>query len=308
MNGEQLYEKIEAYLNGSLAAEELKSFEQELTKNPALSAEVNLHRQLQNELSKSNKRTLRDNLKVISANQKVSLEDEDVSNVIDKEAAPANRNWLWWLLGLALIGAAIFYFTKDTTSTIEPPLDEPMEEPANKEEFPNIIKPKDPVDTDKELQQANNNETPSTDIKEEKPLIASVDPKDFIPNALLETQIGSTVRGNTYAVNVDPTATADVIKLVGDVAQVRIKGSIEVDGDLDEKTSFMLMIYSNKKEDYMEDRSILNIPLNLQPLKDNTFPFQFNANMRITPGLYYYIIAEKEDDEPLHVGRFKVTP
>lgn len=66
--------------------------------------------------------------------------------------------------------------------------------------------------------------------------------------------------------------------------------------------------YTNKKEDYLDDRSILNVPINLQSLKDNAFPFQFNANLRITPGLYYYIIAEKNNDDPLYVGKFEAQP
>ena len=143
---------------------------------------------------------------------------------------------------------------------------------------------------------------------EEKPQIANIDPANFLPNPYLDNHIDKEVPDEAYSVKMDKSATAEKITLNGNVAKLRLKGSLKSDVALAEAASFVLMIYSNKQEDYLEDRSLLNVSINLQPLTDNAFPFQFNANLRITPGLYYYIIVEKSNDELLYVGRFEVTP
>ena len=57
MEKEQLYNIIEAYLDGTLSGEELTAFEQRLKSEPDLAEEVELHRKLQNELGNAQKKT-----------------------------------------------------------------------------------------------------------------------------------------------------------------------------------------------------------------------------------------------------------
>jgi len=309
MKGEQLYEKIEAYLNGDLSAADHKVFEDELANDAALQKEVELHRRLDNELSKPNKKLLRDNLKVISARQTIDLTKEAVPKNIET-SKPATFKWLPILLiALALLGGA-YFLTRSTVDKAEvkplPPQQE-LESPTQtpQEQTPPLEQPA-PTSNGRKLHQANNENIEKPELESEVPLIASVDPADFENNPYLDNQIGNTVRGESYNVVMDESATAEKIRLTDGVAQLRLKGALKSDGELAKEASFVLMIYTNKKEDYLEDRAILNVPINLQPLNNDAFPFQFNANLRITPGLYYYLIAEKDNDEPLHVGKFEV--
>ncbi len=104
----------------------------------------------------------------------------------------------------------------------------------------------------------------------------------------------------------DEKSSPQAIQIMNDVATLHLKGSLQPDTELPEETSFVLRIYSNKKEDYSIERSILNIPINLRAIKGDAFPFRLKANLRVSPGLYYYVIAEKGKEEALHIGRFEV--
>ncbi len=311
MKEEHLYEKIEAYLNGDLSVTDRKVFEEEMAKDVTLQKEVRLHSRLHNELSKPNKKLLRDNLKTISAKQVINLKDgETIQENLDTSKSSPFKWWPFLLLGLAfLLGA--YYFTRPSAEVVNPietPPEQKIETPGQLPQEPTIEQPTptQKSSTDGEVLHQANNDKIETSKQNEKPLIASANPADFKSNPYLDNQIGNTVRGESYSVVMDASATAETMTLLNGVAQLRLKGALKTDGEIAKDASFVLMIYTNKKEDYLEDRSILNVPINLQPLKNDAFPFQFNANLRITPGLYYYIIAEKDNDEPLHVGKFEV--
>ena len=66
MSKEQLYETIEAYLEGKLTAEARRAFEKEMAADPQLKTEVALHQRMQQELGKSGKAKLREQLQQVA--------------------------------------------------------------------------------------------------------------------------------------------------------------------------------------------------------------------------------------------------
>ncbi len=306
MKGEHLYEKIEAYLSGDLSDADHKVFEGELAKDAALQKEVKLHRRLESELSKPNKKLLRDNLKIISARQTINLNEGEINPKNINIPKSSSFKWLPFLLIALAFLAGAYFLTRPKNNTVKPSQAPTQQELESPNQTPQEQTPtEDSKRNEIRLHQASN-EKVEKNKENDQALIASADPADFISNPYLDNQIGNTVRGESYSVIMDKSATAGKVALINGVAQLRLKGSLKTDGKLEKDASFVLMIYTNKKEDYLEDRSILNVPINLQPLKNDAFPFQFNANLRITPGLYYYMVAEKNNDEPLHVGKFEV--
>ncbi len=136
--------------------------------------------------------------------------------------------------------------------------------------------------------------------------IIKSNPADFVPNPELETEISEKEKAPSYKVIMEEKSSPQSIQITNGVATLRLKGSLQPDTDLPEETAFVLRVYSNKKEDYSIERSILNIPINLRAIKGDAFPFRLKANLRVSPGLYYYVIAEKGKEKALHVGRFEV--
>ncbi|HQU59800.1 MAG TPA: hypothetical protein PLU64_11415 [Saprospiraceae bacterium] len=89
MSTEQLYEKIEAYLDRAMGREELAAFEKELATDQELQRELALHRRLHQELGKAGKARLRKQLQEVAA--EFPTEDPPKGGTLGK-----------WLLGMAL--------------------------------------------------------------------------------------------------------------------------------------------------------------------------------------------------------------
>ena len=94
MDKAQLYDTIEAYLEGELSTEGRRAFEREMAARPDIRAEVAPHRKLHQELGNSGKARLREQLKQIS--REFPLEGEG-----------GNASWLGSLVGVLVVGIAV---------------------------------------------------------------------------------------------------------------------------------------------------------------------------------------------------------
>lgn len=84
---EHTYDQIQRYLDKDLNADELRAFEAELQSNPALSAELALHREMEVFLSDSDENALRKNLEILG----------------EKSGQKEGSGGSWWKYGLLLI-------------------------------------------------------------------------------------------------------------------------------------------------------------------------------------------------------------
>ena len=155
MEKEQLYNIIEAYLDGTLSGDELSAFEQRLKSEPDLADEVQLHRKLQNEFGDAQKRLLKSKLDTLR--EEFTQKDEEVAKVI-----PINRRNNFRILMsiaagiLVLIFAIWFFFFKtpekrelvDEDPPTEKELIDPNESPVKEIEDPSNLA-EDQIDPDK---------------------------------------------------------------------------------------------------------------------------------------------------------------
>lgn len=95
---EQLYEKIQQYLNNELTGKALQDFEAELQSNPNLAREVALHREMEDFLADTPENDLRKNLQTLNAR---FTDDTDKSE--------GDWKFLFLLLPFFLIGAWYVY-------------------------------------------------------------------------------------------------------------------------------------------------------------------------------------------------------
>ena len=96
MMKEQLYERIEAYLDGALSEEERARLEQDMAADPALAEEVALHRSLDNMMADKEKLNFRRKL-------------DEVGQAYTQPPSSGSR-WLWPVVLLAAALAALWWF------------------------------------------------------------------------------------------------------------------------------------------------------------------------------------------------------
>jgi anti-sigma factor RsiW len=90
---QEQYERIEAYLDGTLPEPERKAFEAELERDKTLAAEVELHRRVHRTLGNADEWAFRQNLEAISEAYEAPAEN----------GKPGNRSALRLLLGILIL-------------------------------------------------------------------------------------------------------------------------------------------------------------------------------------------------------------
>lgn len=108
---EQLYERIEAYLAGTLPEEERARLEQEIASDPALAEEVALHRSLDNMLSDREKMSFRRKL-------------DEVGQAYAQPPSSGSR-WLWpALILVAVVAVSGWFLLRPSSEPLPPPAPE----------------------------------------------------------------------------------------------------------------------------------------------------------------------------------------
>jgi hypothetical protein len=194
MEKEQIYQTIEAYLEGELGPEERTAFEEELATDADLAREVALHRRLQEELGDADKVNLRMSLEAIAKEFPAPDLDNtppDGSNLPGPENGGGQAGglpfWIWGLGFFLIVGGGVWYYLSNLP-------DDPasalltVEEPAETETD----------ETTATLEEADDTEAPATGESErtaaaDAPAPTATPPSDpqlYATNSELESQLG----------------------------------------------------------------------------------------------------------------------
>ena len=137
--------------------------------------------------------------------------------------------------------------------------------------------------------------TPPTNIDQP---IASLDPADYTPNTILDDIIKEKFRKDTYVTTILEPTIDSVFKL-NETVQFTVKGTTTA------PPPYELIIYTNRLFDFDDEHPHLVVPLNERKIKD-TYEFSFKAGVAFKKGLYYLIVQQKSDDNPIYMSRFRV--
>ncbi|MCO6479484.1 MAG: hypothetical protein J5I94_22810 [Phaeodactylibacter sp.] len=296
MNKEQLYETIEAYLEGKLTEEARRAFEKEIAADPELRKEVALHQRMQQELGKSEKAALREQLRQIA--QEFPLEEKRRKTVFRL------RPWAI-AVAAAIIGAVIWWawprFTQPSW----------QEEPGiAADSLPG--KPTDAPDSQIAAQPEPGPKPEETAPSEpERKPSAPQQPADpFRPNPKLEELAANESRDAGFLVS----AEANAVPAPSDKFRAVVAGMLR-SGKPAEEDSIVLYIYDNQLASYQKEQPAAALPLELKRLEDeevqgfasmNNYTFEKKVEKDLPPGLYYYVIKRKGEDTPLFVGKVEV--
>ena len=285
MSTEQLYEKIEAYLDRAMGREELAAFEKELATDQELQRELALHRRLHQELGKAGKARLRKQLQEVAA--EFPTEDPPKGGTLGK-----------WLLGMALaalIGVLAWWLVQRAGGQENAPA------PTAQQQDSTNLQPA-PVDTaslptapDAPLQEVDRAASPS---KPPQPIADA-----FSPNARMEALLGA--KSGEYAITADAGAT----QRPDGRYELVIAGLLRTP-ELPENARFLLRVYDNQA---LGNKPLEEISLKLDPVeggediyafgKLKNFTFRSVLKNRLKPGLYYYLIIADGEESPLFAGK-----
>ena len=267
MKKEALYEQIEAYLNDTLSAEERQALEQRMADDPDLRQEVALHQHLQKDFD-AGRKNLREGLRKV-------MEEPLPAD----QSAKTYRKSLW-LLGIGLAGLILVWFAVNFWGAAETP---PHQDPAPT-----------PIQTP-QIEQ-------DTKLPAPNPPIAQIDPARYKPNASMEAFVNSKVRSESIAVQLSrPIHDARVFTDQKSSFRLRFTGTILIQEAQVEK-AFTLAFFDNQNT----NKPVFEIPLAGQKTAQNGLEFDFQAPLKLQPGLYYFTIEAVDEGEVLYAGRFRV--
>ncbi len=296
MNKEQLYETIEAYLDGKLTEEARRAFEKEMAAEPELRKEVALHQRMQEELGKSEKAALREQLRQVA--REFPLEKKGRKTVFRL------RPWAI-AVAAAIIGAVIWWawprFTQPSWQD-EPGIaaDSLPGEPTDAPDSQIAAQP-EPGPKPEETAPSEPQRKPSTTQPPADP---------FRPNPKLEGLMASDGRGSNFLIS----AEADAVPTPSNKFRAVVAGTLR-SGKPAEGDSIELYIYDNQLASYQKDQPAASLPLELNRLEDdevqgfasmNNYTFEKEVEKDLPPGLYYYVIKRKGEETPLFVGKVEV--
>lgn len=272
-----LQDRIEKFLQHNMTKAEEQAFRLEMEKNEELAQKVAYNKELM-EFFEEREPALKNTLNQFG----------------DKYFVPKNnklgtKKWLIILPSLLLVAFLIYYLTpkNNTTSssnnnTIIIPVekDSLMDKPTINESTKPISEP---------TENPSNIEQSPDSVKENNKQIAVINPADFRPNPALENLIKEPLRDDNSIVITKPAK--------GKQFDYAATINLELQGSTEINPPFQFFIYSNKKEDFYNDNKLLNVTLQ---------SLNFNANLSLNRGLYYYIIQEKSNEEILFVSKFSI--
>ncbi len=223
MQKQELFERIENYLNQTLSPEERRAFDQELADDPELRKAVELHRSLHEDYN-TGRLQLRANLRNI------------MQEPLPPDPPPAAGGKLRWGLWLAILGLALFlvwrFWPEHKIAPVLPPA-------------PPAALPPTPADPGPQ--------------KENSP-IAQVDPARFAPNPGMEALVKSSVRSQSIEVTLrKPVNGRRFMPDENGVVWVRFEGSAHWSGEM-RPSRFSVLFFNNKNTDQPLLEVPINVP------------------------------------------------
>ncbi|MCB0579326.1 MAG: hypothetical protein KDD10_08475 [Phaeodactylibacter sp.] len=294
MNKEQLYETIEAYLEGKLPAEERRAFEQEIAADPELKMEVALHRRMHQELGKSGKAERRQQLQQIARD--FPLEGKGRKSVF--RLLP-----VWGAVAAAIVAAVIWWAwpRPSQPSWQQGPAVATERQPDGEPAVPDSGIAVNPAPEKKE-------EATSTRQKQTPGTPSPDDP--FLPNPKLEGLIAAKSPNPDFLVS----AEVDAARTPSENYRAKVSGTLR-SGSPVEGGRILLQIYDNRQVSFLKERPAASLPLELHRLDDEdvrafggmkNYTFEKDVEKELPPGLYYYVVKREGEDTALYVGKVQI--
>ena len=285
---ENQYEKIEAYIDGTLPAEERRDFEAKIAADPELGAEVKLHQRLQDTLSNEAEWRFRQTLNELR---------DSVDEQLTEEEKPSGNSSLKWLLpgilGLIIIASLTWYY-------MTPP---PMPQLPETPEVPEAPR--------EEISPAEETEPTVTAPEEEPPVAEEPEPEapavqPYAPIPELEQLAAASPLSNAYDFSLEATVRS------GNPQTLIVEGEL-LSAQWDAETPLLLELYSNNPKRYPADPLLSGNMIATELQEDGPIAFaaktayfvNFEEDVDLPKGLYYYRVRLTGAEELLWVGKIR---
>jgi hypothetical protein len=304
---EELYDRIQRYLDQEMSVEEARAFEGAMAEDEALAKEVALNRDMQAMLGKSPENELLTNLEILSR------EVEDIPS----SSGTSWRPLLWFIPVVLFIGWLVFApgSDNDQESQVQTPVEQPenvpsLDESTSPEEAPIQEEETEEVEAKKEVtpvppDEAKKPEIPTKPIKKQTQKSQPIAAADFEPNPSLDFLIANNVRNIETVLTVQQQQQDIKLAKAGDEVPFELKAQFESEVNLSDK-NFKLHLFSNKKADFDNFEPMFTFDLSLLPGDENIYKVAISQNLNIQPGLYYYLIEDYETEKIYYVEKFEV--
>lgn len=296
---DDLYRRIDEYLDNELSSDERRSFEQAMSEDEELAKEVALQKEIQELLTDTPENELRQNL-------------ERLNEQVVQEGASSRSKWRWGGLLLLLV-PFIWWLYKPAEENIEhSTLNQEQQESLEEENVPsdeevsekdidlptNEEKDQVPVETEKTKEPEPN---PPTQKQEDPGPIAV----NFDPNPSIEFLISNNLRSDDMEWS-DIQTVKDKLQSSNNTSiPFHFRAQLKSAEDLTEK-KIKLHLFSNEEEAFDNFEPLKSFDLNLDSISEDVYFIDFQINMSLAPGLYYYIVEDYEIEKIHYVNKFEL--
>lgn len=279
MDNLDINELIERYLDGSLPPAGQEAVESRLAVDVGFRAEVELHRQLHEELADAQKLQLRDLLGDIVRQTPLS----------PPAAKPGGLKWLGiMVVAMLALWLGWRWFSPDQE---RPPV------PAGQEEIKSIP----PSATPSVVPPVQNAPSEVSEKAPEHP-IAMADPADFAANREFEDRLGSVRAANGSAEMQSPGMGTNFLPQNG-LVKINFRGTAPPNADTT-RYPLALNIHSNQPGSEPLFRVLPTI--SNRSKATGQWAFSTAQRLRLSPGLYYFTVERQADEDIIFVGKFTV--
>lgn len=308
---ENLYEKIDKYLDGKLEGEELEKFEAEKKSNQALASEIELNAQMKDLLDDSPENELRKNL-------------EHLGNQYDEAPISINRgssfrSILQVAAAILILVALGWWFmnrdgsitNKDEPIIVDTPETEQKE--IEKQDETQIEKPEGSDVVEGTPTQKDNEVKPPIKTPKDSPVIKNQKEKqhkdlyaaNYETNPQLDFLINNNLRSGYLEVEVKKQIRNVSLASIEDVVDFQFSGNLKSKDDL-QKNKFALHLFSNDKNAFEEFEPISTENLKIVKGTGDKYRFDFQKFILLKPGLYYYVLEDPKIEKIYFVEKFEV--
>ena len=289
----ELYDRIDAYLNGQMTREEQSAFAKAIKKDSELADVVALHRDLHQMLGDQPVNTLRKNLTQLEARE-----------------YPDSNNSNWWKIAALVVAVMIagIWWMLPVTSDLPPSNNSPAGVSTEQaieslpsipvEEIDNnqIVPTESPVQEEEQPKPQRN--PPKTSLEKPQPIVAT----DFTPNPNLEFFIANNYRSDiAIQLSARPPAKSTAL-----LFQFKLAGEIKTSHS--ELGGLQIHLFSNDPLSFTEFQPLLSLPVELNEDTNDKNIFSIDKLIELKAGLYYYLIENATTEEVLLVDKFAIDP
>lgn len=298
---DDLYRRIDEYLENELSSDERRNFEQAMSEDEELAKEVALQKEIQELLADTPENELRQNLKRLN------------KQVVETGGTPSRPKWQWGGLLLLLIPIIWWWFYKPGEENIEPPIINQEHQESLKEDNSSSIEEMPEKDIDlpinREKDQAPAKIEKTKESKPNPPTQKQKDPGPIAANFDLNPSIEFLISNNLRSDDIewsDIQKPQNKLQSSGNASiPFRFSAKLQSSEDLTEK-KFKLHLFSNKEEAFDNFEPLTSFDLNLNSVSEGVYSIDFQVDLSLTPGLYYYLIEDYEIEKIHYVNKFEL--